>query len=181
MTFSSNTTPVHTERAVAKAARSLDALSNLDATELGALYRSASTPRIIDLEGDLEGRMLVSPRGGDRLAEAMRRLARWRHFPWRGKSFRPRDEQHGEGCNRVFTDRNRWFRFETTLGRSRAGDFDALLLDYDLPENPFLVRKIKDEIRQLEPGLFLGQAYVVSRDRPTLALYFALRDHAPQY
>ena len=32
--------------------------------------------------------------------------------------------------------------------------FDAFQLDYDNRDNPFFVRAIKDEVRQLRPGLF---------------------------
>lgn len=176
MTAATTSTTISSEeRAARREARALDDLLRLGADELGELYRRASTPRIGDVDGDLRGRMLVSPRGGEALAAPMRRLAKWRFFPWRGKSFRPRDQAHGEGINRVFSEHSRWFRFETSIGPSRAGDFDALQLDYDLPENPFFIRAIKDEIRTLEPGLWLGQAYVVVRDRPSLALYFALQ------
>jgi hypothetical protein len=85
----------------------------------------------------------------------------------------------GEGINRVFTDRFRLFRFETFIGRSKAGDFDALQLDYDLPENPGIIRAIKDEIRELEPGLWLGQAYFHTKRSDTLVLYFGLARRGP--
>jgi hypothetical protein len=97
-------------------------------------------------------------------------------FPWRGKSFSPHDTGAGEGINRIFNDRITRYRFETYIGRSRAGDFDALQLDYDLPENPFFIRPIKDEIRQLRPGLYLGQAYLKGRREPHLVLYFGLSE-----
>ncbi len=80
--------------------------------------------------------------------------------------------------NRVFTDRLRLFRFETTIARSRAGDFDAVQLDYDHPGNPFFVRAIHDEVRRLRPGLFLGQAYLTRPGRPRLLLYFGLERSA---
>lgn len=50
----------------------------------------------------------------------------------------------------------------------------AFQLNYDNADNPFFIRAIKDEVRQVAPGLFLGQAYVVLFGRPRLALYFAL-------
>jgi hypothetical protein len=110
-------------------------------------------------------------------AAVVRTLSRWKHFPWRGKSFTAA-QTRGEGINRVFTDRIRWFRFETSIGKSRAGDFEALKLDYDLPENPAVIRAIKDEIRMLRPGLWLGQAYILVRGRAELAIYFALAERA---
>jgi nucleoside-diphosphate-sugar epimerase len=83
---------------------SLDDLVGLDAESLRTLYEQASVPKIGDLRGDLEGRMLTSPLAGERLAGVMRSLGRWERFPWRGKSFSPRDDARGEGINRVFSE-----------------------------------------------------------------------------
>jgi hypothetical protein len=154
----------------------LDDLAGLDAGALGALYRAARTPRLHELDGDLRGRMLAIPALPGALAGPLRRFAAWRRFPWRGKSFTARDAARGEGINRVFSDRRprRWFRFDTFVDRSRAGDFDAVQLDYDNPGNPGFIRAIKDEVRLVAPGLFLGQAYVVSRTKARLVLYFGL-------
>jgi hypothetical protein len=162
----------------------LDDLAALTADQLLAVYRAATTPVFKAVAGDCKGRMLAFPglRPG-LIARALRRFAAWRLFPWRGKSFTPSTSppgapgrEVGEGINRVFSDvrPRRWFRFETSIGRSRAGDFDAFHLDYDNPGNPFFIRAIKDEIRQVVPGLFLGQAYLVTRKRARLVLYFGL-------
>ena len=137
------------------------------------------TLRGLDVEkvaGDLRGRMLAWPSLQARpgVANAIRAFAGSKAFPWRGKSFNPKGEISGEGINRVLSDRLRLFRFETFIGPSKAGDFDALQLDYDLPTNPPVIRSIKDEIRELEPGLWLGQAYLKTRTRNILWLYFAL-------
>lgn len=153
----------------------LDALLDLDSVELGALYRGAKVPVLADVRGDLRGRMLAVPvLEKNPVGLVPRFLARQSWFPWRGKSFAPRSESAGEGKNRVFSDRLRLFRFETFVGKSRAGDFDAVQLDYDLPENPFFIRAIKDEIRELSPGLWLGQAWLRVSGGEHLGLYFGL-------
>lgn len=155
--------------------RSLDDLLYLGPEDLAHLYATAETPRLSDLDGDLRGRMLAMPRGGRSLARVVRGLGAWNRFPWRGKSFRSTDAAHGEGINRIVSDRFRLFRFTTSIGPSRAGDFDAVQLDYDHPGNPFFIRVIKDEVRAIEPGLFLGTAWVVAgRGEPLLGLYFGL-------
>jgi hypothetical protein len=169
------TTSATTETRTPGTPRTLDDLLALDAPALLALYQTAKTPKLADLDGDYEGRMLASPLGGERVGGAMRTLAKWRFFPWLGKSF-TRGTDRGEGVNRVFKDSNKWFRFETTLGRSRAGDFDAVQLDYDRPGNPGVIRAVKDEVREVAPGLYLGQAYMTVRGTPKLAVYFALAD-----
>jgi hypothetical protein len=152
---------------------SLDALLALDARTLGHLYRHARVPRLSEVRGDLKGRMLAVPALTGAVAGAVRALASSSRFPWRGKSFWPEGESRGEGINRVVSDRLRLFRFSTFIGPSRAGDFDAVQLDYDRPSNPFFIRVIKDEIRELAPGLYLGQAYLAV-GQPKLALYFGL-------
>jgi hypothetical protein len=156
--------------------RTLDDLALMPPEALARLYRSALTPSVPTLNGDLVGRMLVIPALPAWMGGLMRRFAAWTRFPWRGKSFSSRDEGHGEGINRVFGDRKprRWFRFDTFLAPSRAGAFDAFQLDYDNPGNPGLIRAIKDEVREVAPGLFLGIAYLMWRKRPRLVLYFGL-------
>jgi len=156
--------------------RALDALLDRNVRELQQLYANARTPRIGDVSGDLRGRMLAWPSldGRPAIASAVRAFAGSKGFPWRGKSFDPKGETRGDGINRVVSDRFRLFRFETFIGPSKAGDFDALQLDYGLPSNPPVIRSIEDEIRELGPGLWLGQAYVKMRSRRILWLFFAL-------
>lgn len=154
--------------------RTVDDLLAYDMPTLAFLYRSAKAPAIEDLRGALVGRMLPSPAANEHVQGVMRALARLPFFPWKGKTFAPHDASGGEGWNRVFSDRLRLFRFTTSIGPSRAGGFDALHLNYDHPENPFFIRAIQDEVRTVAPGLWLGQAYVVVKNRPWLALYFAL-------
>ncbi len=153
----------------------LDALLACDANTLERLYRAASVPKLTDVRGDLRGRMLaLAPGAPGILTTLARTLASQDWFPWRGKSFSPLAADRGEGINRVISDRWRLFRFETFVGPSRAGSFDAVQLDYDNPGNPFFIRAIKDEIRELSPGLYLGQAWLNTGKSPTLALYFGL-------
>ncbi|HEY4394291.1 MAG TPA: hypothetical protein VGP64_09530 [Polyangia bacterium] len=158
----------------------LDELLRADASTLGRLYAGARTPKVADLTDDLRGRMLAlgaAPRGLFWWASLW---ARTRIFPWLGKSFQAEgtDPARGTGINRVFTDKIRWFRFDTFIAPSRAGHFDALQLDYDNPDNPFFIRAIKDEVRELRPGLFLGQAYLKTKRREILVLYFGLEKTA---
>lgn len=154
----------------------LDALLDRPARELETAYIEARVPKMLDVHGDLRGRMLAWPSLSRRsgIQGAIRAFAGSAPFPWRGKSFMPKDDAKGDGINRVFRDRFRLFRFETFIGRSRAGDFDALQLDYDLPENPWFIRRIKDEIREIEPGVWLGQAWFMTGKRDWLWLYFGL-------
>ena len=153
----------------------LDALLHAGPAALAELYRNAGVPRIGDVTGDLRGRLLAIPSLEEPLATLPRLLASSSAFPWRGKSFAAVNAERGTGNNRVIVDRLRLFRFETFIGPSRAGDFDAMQLDYDNRDNPFFIRAIKDEVRELAPGLYLGQAFVqIGASAPKLALYFGL-------
>ena len=155
---------------------SLDQLAAMSSGELMQLYVSGSAPSVGDLDGELRGRMLAAPWAGRWVASRLRTFAGWHGFPWRGKTFRSTGADRGEGINRIFSDTKprRWFRFETYVGPSRAGAFDALQLDYDNPGNPALIRAVKDEVRQVNEGLFLGLAYLVTRGRYRLVVYFGL-------
>ncbi len=160
--------------APSRSSRVLDDLLALDAPELDALYRGASVPDLAGISGDLKGRMLALPALKPPVSNAIRAFASSSRFPWRGKSFTALGAGKGEGINRVIRDRWKLYRFETFVGPSRGGPFDAVQLDYDLPTNPFFIRPIKDEIRELSPGLFLGQAYLQLPSATHLVLYFGL-------
>ena len=154
----------------------LDELLRADAETLRRLYVGGRTPAVNDLTGDLRGRMLALVAIPGWLFWWLRLWARTNSFPWLGKSFFADgpDVARGTGVNRVIKDSVRWFKFDTYIGPSRAGDFGAFQLDYDNPGNPFFIRAIKDEVRELRPGLFLGQAYLKTKKREILMLYFGL-------
>jgi hypothetical protein len=155
--------------------RTLDDLAALAPDELMDLYKRARTPKLGDLDGKLVGRMLAIPKAQEpHIAKLLRDFARSGLFPWAGKTFESTDAEHGGGINRVLHERFNWFRFETSVARSRAGDFDAVQLDYDRPSNPPLIRSIKDEVREIAPGLWLGLAYLNTKSGPKLGLYFAV-------
>ena len=143
-----------------------------DPDQLLELYRAARTPAVTDLDGRLQGRMLAVPRAQEpHVARWLRALA---GTLWQGKTFEHHDSMHGEGVNRVLGEKLNWFHFDTEVGPSRAGDFDALQLNYDHHGNPPLVRSVKDEVREVAPGLWLGLAYLQEKDGPHLGCFFAV-------
>ena len=155
--------------------RTVDELLQLEPETLARLYAEATVPDIGRIQGDLRGRMLAWPSIRGRAGGLVRWVAGLDRFPWRGKSFQSHSADAGEGINRVVVDRLKLFRFTTFVGASRAGGFDAVQLDYDHASNPFFIRAIKDEIRELRPGLYLGQAYLHTKTRDRLVLYFGLQ------
>jgi len=133
----------------------LDDLARLDPDQLMGLYHGARTPRL----ATLAGRMLAVPRlQKPHVKTWVEKFSKSRVFPWQGKTFEHQTESHGHGVNRLLGERVTWFRFETSVGRSHAGDFDAVHLDYGHSGNPPLIRKVKDEVREVAAGLWLGLA-----------------------
>jgi len=113
-----------------------------------------------------------------RLGRSLRRLAAGRFFPWGGKSFSASSNHTGAGINRVhLAGRHQLFPFHTRRGPSRIDGEPALILDYDLTDNPSLIRKIHDEIREVSPGVFLGPAMWRAEAGAVLVLWFALDTH----
>ena len=140
----------------------LDTLAERTFDELDAMYRAASAPESLHAaDGVLVGRMLAM-RGADRgpLARWLRRLAISPGFAWRGKTLAAHDADRGEGVNRIslgnVLGRQNLFPFASRFGRSLFDGKQTIIIDYDRPANPPYMRRIHDEVRELEPRLFLG-------------------------
>ncbi|GAB5544048.1 MAG: hypothetical protein RLO52_20595 [Sandaracinaceae bacterium] len=152
----------------------VDELAAMTVAELHERYVNASVPDTLDaLDGAPRGRMLTVIPPFEQHREALAAFARADGFPWRGKSFRSFDGQTGDGINRV-TLLGDQFPFHLRFGRSEIDGERAILLDYDRPENPWLIRQIHDELRQVGPELFLGPAMWKARPSPKLVLWFAI-------
>jgi hypothetical protein len=177
-TVSTSTIP-RRSRATAAPTRSLDldALSRMDLAALGELYARSAHPADVDaLEGNPRGRMLAV-RTLDRgvVGGAVRSLAAASFFPWGGKTFSGHGTG-GTGVNRLHLfGRHQLFPFHTRVAESAVDGAPCIVLDYDLPDNPGVIRKIHDEVREVSPGLFLGPAmWKTAKGRPALVLWFAL-------
>jgi hypothetical protein len=115
---------------------------------------------------------------GDLLGSKLRAFAGSRAFVWDGKSFSAHSETTGAGINRVrvpaVLGSQNLFPFHTSIGPSRVDGRPAILLDYDLPENPGYIRRVHDEVRSVAKGLYLGPAMWKHKGDVTTVLYFAL-------
>jgi hypothetical protein len=81
----------------------------------------------------------------------------------------------GTGSNRVHLGgRHQLFPFHTRITPSVLDGRDCVVLDYDLPDNPLVIRKIHDEIREVSPGVYLGPAMWKTANEKRLVLWFAL-------
>jgi hypothetical protein len=135
-------------------ALSVDDLLSLSQGALDDVFRAGTAGAIPD--GDAEGTVLatsetlfVPARLVDRvIALAVRSLA------WSGKVF---DAAEGELVNKVTPLRLRLVKARVSIGPSWYDGREAVILDYS--RTSLLARRIRDEIRLVGPGTYLGQAY----------------------
>ncbi|MCE5291227.1 MAG: hypothetical protein LLG14_18595 [Nocardiaceae bacterium] len=159
-------------------ALTLDDLSAKSFEELDALYRAGSVPADIGvLDNKPKGRMLAV-RGVDKtpLAGLLSLASKLPVFPWDGKTLTAGDESSGVGINRIGLGVTMdWFPFATRVQPSVIDGADTIVLDYEQPGNPWFIRKIHDELREVAPGMFLGPAMWKRGDNdPANVLWFAL-------
>jgi hypothetical protein len=157
--------------------RTLDDLAALDVAALEAVYRRGTVPSTLHaLDGNPVCRML-SVRGldGGGRASFVRNLARASWFPWAGKSFAAQSDGAGNGINRIrILGGKRWFPFTTKIEPSAIDGAPCIFLDYRHDVNPRPIQMIRDELREIRPGLFLGPAMLDTGNAPPrLVLWFA--------
>ncbi len=83
-----------------------------------------------------------------------------------------------KGCKPDRADTYSAFAFRTYVAPGKADpDRDVLKIDYDINGNPPLVRRVLDEIVQINGNRYLGKAHLKLRDgKWKTAAYFTLED-----
>jgi hypothetical protein len=84
-----------------------------------------------------------------------------REVPWKGKKFHT---AAGTGIN-IFRKADgsieERYPFRTHVGRgAKDKRLDVLKIDYDIPGNPFWLRRILDEVVEVAPGRLVGKVHV---------------------
>jgi hypothetical protein len=155
----------------------VDDLAAMTVAEATAAYHDGIVPASLHaLDGAPRGRMLAVA-GLDRgpVAGRLRAFAASRTFPWAGKSFTAHADDAGEGINRLrLLGKRDLFKFETRIAPSAIDGQPCIVLDYEQPGNPWFIRAIHDELRQVGPDLYLGPAMWKTRAGPRLLLWFAI-------
>jgi hypothetical protein len=116
--------------------------------ELDDLFRKGRSGEIPD--GDSAGTAIAAP--GTEISGPARWLIRW--LAWRGKIF---SRARGDLFNKVSPLNIRAFRARVYRAPSWYDGADAIILDYS--QTSLLARRVRDEIREISPGTYLGIVY----------------------
>jgi hypothetical protein len=160
--------------------QTLDELAALSHPELLKLYSRATVPPDMKaLDGQLHGRLLaVRGTGHGWMFDAFAALGRWRSFPWEGKNLQARTPTEGVGINRMNFPRRghkELFPFTTSFDPSALDGAPCVFINYDHSENPSIVRVVRDEVREIAPGLFFGPVLFKHGHSTTLTMWFGLQ------
>lgn len=123
-------------------------LTHLSQAELDSLYKQSPVGNIPD--GDSQGTAMIIP--GSLLSKILIPIIKL--FIWQGKVFH-RDQDYL--LNKVSLFRFRVIKAQVYRGTSWIDQGEAIILDYS--KTSFVAQKIRDEIREVAPGVYLGQAY----------------------
>jgi hypothetical protein len=138
------------------------AIARMARQELDRLFRQSPAGPIP--AGRARGTAIVLP--GSPLDRVISSLIR--AFIWKGKVFDPRT---GDLKNRMGPLGTLLIRARVYQERSWFADGQAVILDYS--KTSLVARMIRDEIRQVSPGLYLGQVYWGKRRIALFMLEFA--------
>ena len=135
-------------------------LLKLKKDELDELFRRSPAGELPD--GDADGIVLVAP--GSEISRIASKIVHL--VAWRGKVFR-RDK--GDLKNKILPLGVKAVRAKVYKEASWFDGKETIVLDYS--KTSFLARKVRDEIREIAPGVYLG---LVFWERDKIAL-FALK------
>lgn len=123
-------------------------LSKMSQADLDDLYRQSPVGNVPD--GNSQGTALILP--GSLFSRSMVPLIKL--LAWQGKVFH-REQQFL--LNKVSPFRIRLVKAEIYPGESWIDGGETIVLDYS--KTSFVAQEIRDEIREVAPNLYLGQAY----------------------
>jgi hypothetical protein len=126
----------------------LDELTSMTQAQLDDLFRLSPLGDIPD--GDALGTAIVAP--GTEIERPILWPARW--LAWQGKVF---DRTRGELVNKVSPLSLHLIKAKVYIAPSWFDGQPVIVLDYS--KTSLLARKIRDEIREVSPGTFLGIVY----------------------
>jgi hypothetical protein len=126
----------------------VDRLLEMSEAELDDLFRASPAGEIP--RGEARGTVIVAP--GTELSEVAARLIHL--FAWKGKVF---DPDRGELLNQLTPLGIDLVRAKVFTGPSWFDGNEAVILDYS--RSSLVARWVRDEIREIAPGVYLGIVY----------------------
>ncbi len=139
--------------------------------ELDEIYRRAEPGPIPN--GDTRGTAIVAGSGLSKVAAALART-----LAWQGKVFHlfPPDNEKGFLINKVTPFSLTFVVAAVYKDTSWLDGKETIVIDYS--QTSFVARKIRDEIRQVEPGVYLGKVWWGKTRVLDFALTYADKDKA---
>jgi len=152
----------------------IENFSSMGPKQLQECFGEANAPDCLDLCGSRSGRLLAMEGAlGTTVPRAFSAwIARSSFFPWRGKFFDAQSEDLCEGGNR-FSFLGKITRFEASKDVSLIDGNPSLVLNYNVRGNPSFVRTIRDELREVSPGICIGPAFLMI-GKPKLLFWFGV-------
>ena len=156
----------------------LDKLKQMRFAELDRLYRQLSPPDTLNVLNGRKKGALLAIAGLHRTPAGLliNAFGKTPFFPWVGKSFSARSLIKGSGINRInlTLTRQEWFAFQSGFRSSIVDGRPCISLNYRLKSNHWLVRQLTDELREIEPGLYLGVTFLHTSKLKLKLLYFVI-------
>jgi hypothetical protein len=143
----------------------LSDLTGMNQAELDDLFRRSPMGDIPD--GDASGTAIVAP--GTEVEGPILWFARW--LAWRGKIF---DRPRASLVNKVGPFGLPLIRARVYIAPSWFDQQPAIILDYS--KTSLVAHKVRDEIRQVSPGTFLGIVFYGNLKTINFVLQFANLD-----
>jgi hypothetical protein len=137
-------------------------LLNMSQAALDDLFSAQSAGPIPD--GEAKGTAIIAP--GTRFTDEIATLVNF--FAWQGKVF---DAKHGFLRNHILPFGIKAIVAKVYLGESWLDGKQCIVLDYS--ETSIIASRVRDEIRMIGPGLYLGKVYWGKRRLIDFALEFA--------
>jgi hypothetical protein len=139
------------------------------AADLEVMYRSKAPGPVPN--GPAQGYASTSP-GTDGGSDSEKFFS----VLWQGKIFDRTGDQTANLVNQTLIGKS--FAAEVYIGKSLLDGKDAIIIDYK--NTPFLpFRLIRDEIRQVGPGVYLGYAYLRGIDKAPILFSLDFNQQSP--
>jgi len=125
--------------------RNPNAFLKMSAEELDDIFRQSSAGNLPDGEG--QGIAIIAP--GTAVSDEIAKLVNL--FTWKGKVF---DARKGELRNKILPLGHKAIVARVYKDKSWFDKNEAIILDYS--KTSLLAKWIRDEIREVSPGIYLG-------------------------